>query len=124
VGVTSHPPDDLSRVSLSTRSYFAITVTAINRSVPAGLERDFRTYTALGTSSRKHLARDSVTAILVAICFPCLATFRAAFRLIGIAFGLEELLLLSSESKHGTAIGALKRPVLEIHWMPSSRNIS
>jgi hypothetical protein len=113
-----------SRNNLSIRSDFAITIAAINRSVTAGLEGDFGVFTTLGTGCRKHLSRRSVTVILVTVGFPCLAAFRAAFRLVGVALALEELLILDAENKGSAAIGTLERLVFETHWMASSHNIS
>jgi len=74
------------------------------------LKWDFGALTALGAGCREHLARGAVTATVTAtgaLCLPCLAAFRASFRLVGVAFGLEKLLLFGAESKRGTAIGAL-----------------
>jgi hypothetical protein len=43
----------------------------------------------------------------------------ATLRLIGKAFGLEELLFPSAESEGSSTIGTLDRLVLETHWMTS-----
>ncbi len=50
----------------------------------------------------------------------CRAAFRAALRPVGVAFGLEKLLVFSAESKGCSAIGTLDRLVLKNNWMTSS----
>ena len=97
----------MSRVNLSARSDFTIAIAAVDGSVTAGLERDFGAFSAFGTGCREHLTRCPVAAILIAICFPCLTAFGAAFRLIGVALALKELLVLDAESKRSAAIGTL-----------------
>ena len=50
----------------------------------------------------------------------CLAAFRTALRLVGIAFGQEKLLVFSAEIKGCSAIGTLDRLILKTYWMTSA----
>jgi hypothetical protein len=84
------------------------------------LKRDLGAFATLGAGCREHLARGSVTAVAVAFCFPCLAAFRASLGLVGVAFGLEKLLVFGAKGKRGAAIGALKGLILKTHRMTSS----
>jgi hypothetical protein len=84
------------------------------------LKGDFGAFTTLGAGYGEHLAWGSVAAASLALYLSGLAAFRAALRLVGIAFGTEELLVFSAEGKRLSAIGALKGLVLKSHWMTSS----
>ncbi len=55
----------------------------------------------------------------MAFCFFCLAARGAALGLIGVASGLEKLLLLGTEGESSPAIETLDRLVLKVHWMTS-----
>jgi hypothetical protein len=99
---------------------FTVAVAAIDRLIAAGLKRYFRAFAALGAGCGEHLARGSVVAVPVTCGLPCLPAFRAAFRLVGVAFRLEIFLVLNAEGECGAAIGALEGLVLKSHWMASS----
>jgi hypothetical protein len=62
----------------------------------------------LGTYSGKHLTSGSITNVSIAFCFPCLTTFRAAFRLVGITPGLEKFLIVNAEDELSPTIGTLE----------------
>jgi hypothetical protein len=102
---------------LPVRSDFAEAIAAVDRPVTAGLEGDFGVFTTLGAYYREHLAGVSVAAV-IPLGFPGLATFRAAFRLVGVAFGLEEFLVLDAEREIIAAIAAMKGLVLKGHGCP------
>jgi hypothetical protein len=72
------------------------------------LKRDFGGFATFGAGRGVHLAWGSVTAVAVTFCLPCLAAFRAALGLVGVALGLEELLFLDAEGKLGSTIGTLE----------------
>jgi len=86
-----------TNVLLAVRPDFTETFAAIYRAAFAGLEGDFGVFAALGASSRVHLARLAVGAI--ALCFPGLAAGGTTLGLVGIALGLEELLLGAAKGK-------------------------
>jgi hypothetical protein len=104
-------------VILAACSDFAETLAAVYRPAFTGLEGDFGFFAALGADSGVHLARFAAGA--VALGFPGLPAVRAALGLIGVAFGLEELLLRSAEGKRSSAIGTLKCLVLKSQRMTS-----
>jgi hypothetical protein len=115
--------------NLSTRSYFAVTITAIHWSAFAWFERYFSFLATIGAYRREHLARGSVTVATISIavatvsvlsCFPSLTAFGTAFGLISITLGLEKLLILNAESESIAAIGTFECLVLKTHWMTSS----
>jgi hypothetical protein len=89
-------------VLLAVRPDFAEALAAVYRTAFTGLEGDFGFFAALGADSGVHLARSATGA--VALGFPGLPAVRTALGLIGVAFGLEELLLRSSEGKRSSAI--------------------
>jgi hypothetical protein len=82
---------------LAVRSDFAEALAAVYRAAFTGFEGDFGFFAALGANSGVHLA--SFAAGTVSLSFPGLPAVRAALGLIGIALGLEELLLCSAEGK-------------------------
>ena len=108
------------RLGLS--SGFIVAFATVDWSAFAWLEGDFAFLTTFGTYGGEHLALWSVAVALSteALCFPGFATGRAAPRLVGIAFGLEEFLFLSAEAEGSSAVGALEFFVLKTHWMTSS----
>ena len=108
--------------ALSANFDFTVAIATVHRSTTAGFKGYLGIFATLGAYCREHLALGSVTraTILMALCFPCLSTRRAALGLIGVASGLEKLLLLSAEGKGSPAIETLDRLVLKTHWMPSS----
>jgi hypothetical protein len=108
--------------ALSADSDFTIAIATVHRFVTSGFKGYLGILAALGTFYREHLPLGSVTRATVSItlCFSCLAARGAAPGLIGIAFRLEKLLLLSAEGKGSPAIGTLDRLVLKTHWMTSS----
>ena len=109
--------------ALSTRSDSTIAIATVNGPVTARFEGYFGILTTFGTRHRKHLTSGPVAAVSVTLGLPGLATFGTALGLISVAFGLEELLVLSAESEAGPTIGALKRLVLKSHRMTSLSDI-
>jgi len=102
---------------LSPGLHFVIAVAAIYRAVFTGLEGDLGILAALGAYYREHLARRSG-----AIAFTAhapgsadLAAAGAAFGLVLVTLGLEELLLLRTEGEGRAAVGALEFLVTEAH---------
>jgi len=95
-----------------------VAVATVDRSVTTGLEGYFCILATFRADDRKHLApwSESETFVLLTL-FPRLATRRAAFGIVLVAFGGEELLFFSTEGEGRTAIAALERPVLINHWM-------
>jgi hypothetical protein len=108
--------------ALSAGSNFTVAIATVHRFITTGFKGYLGILAALGTFYREHLPRRSVARALVSItlCFSCLATGRAALGLIGIAFGLEKLLLFSAEGEGSPAIGTLERLLFKTHWMTSS----
>jgi len=62
----------------------------------------------------------AVVIVSVTACLPCVAAFGATLGLVGIASGLEQLLLVSAESELLPTVGTFERLVLKRHWMTSS----
>jgi hypothetical protein len=94
---------------LSVQPDFIVALAAIYRSAFSWLKRHFGFLTTLGAHRGEHLARSvAIATASVTLGFSCLAASRASLGLIGIAFGLEELLLLSAESEGSPTIGALE----------------
>ncbi len=87
--------------------HLAEAIAAINRPVSARFKGDFSSFAAFGASSREHLASAAI-ALATLFRLPCLTAIRTALGLIGIALGMEELLLFSAEREGSTAIGALE----------------
>ena len=112
--------------ALSSRSDFTVAIAAVYRSTRAGFKRYLGVFAALGTRCGEHLAPWTITrAAIATLGLSGLATRWAALGLIGIAFGLEKLLILSAEGKGSPTIGTLDRLVLKTHWITSSiRNFS
>jgi hypothetical protein len=114
----THPCFTRVKVVLSARFYFAIAIAAINRFATARFEGDFGLFAALGTHSRIHLAAGSVATTAAAagtLCLPCLTAGGTALRLIGVAFGLIELLLFCGEGKGSPTIGTTNGLFLKTH---------
>ncbi len=109
------------KLALSADSDFTVAIATVHRSTTAGFKGYLGIFAALGAYHREHLALGSVTraTIPMALCFPCLSARGAALGLIGVASGLEKLLLLSAEGKSSPAIETLDRLVLKVHWMTS-----
>ncbi len=103
---------------LPARSDFAVAITTVNRLITAWFKRYFGVFAALGACYGKHLAWGSITATSVALWLPCLTAWRTALRLISIAFGLEELLFLSTECESSTTVGALECLLFKAHGWP------
>jgi len=111
------------KLTLSTRSDFAVAIATVNRPVTARFEGYFGILATLGAYHGKHLAWGSIAAVAtvsVLPCFPCLAAFGTALWLISIALRLEKLLVLNAEGECSPTIGALERLVLKTHWITSS----
>jgi len=97
-------------LTLSAHSDFTVAITTVYRTISAGLEWYFGVFATLGAYCREHRALGPSTIAIVTetLCFPRLATFRTALRLISIALRLEELLFLNAESEGSSTIGALE----------------
>jgi hypothetical protein len=110
-------------VSLSALSgwfVLAVAVAAVNRPAFAGLKGHFGVLTALGAHGGEHLALPvAATAGAVTILLPCLPARGASLWLVGVAFGLEELLLFSAEVESRPAIGTRELLVLKSQRMTS-----
>jgi len=108
--------------NLLSGSGLAETIAAVDGLITAGLERDFGGFTALGTGGREHLAftAESAAAAAITLGLPCLSAFGTALWLVGVAFGLEEFLVFSTERKGSAAIGTRKGFFLKTHWTTSS----
>jgi hypothetical protein len=119
-GRFTDPDTTLFYAGLPVRANLAIAITAINRFITTGLEGDFGALTTFGTGGWEHLARGSKAAIPVALRLPCLSALRASLGFVGVAFGLEEFLVLSREGKAGSTIGTLQGFILKTHGMTSS----
>ena len=81
-----------TKQTLSARSYFTVTITAIYWSVLTWLERYFGLLAALGTNRGEHLTIGRPIAVVIVsrtFLFPCLTTFGTTFGLVGVASGLE-----------------------------------
>jgi hypothetical protein len=100
-------------------SALAVAIAAVDRSAFAGLKGHFRFLAAFGADYRVHLALSEAAGSAVAVSLPCLSAGRASLGLVGVAFGLEELLLRGAEGKGSTAIGALELLILKTQRMTS-----
>jgi hypothetical protein len=108
--------------ALSTGSAFTVAIATVHRFVTAGFKGYLGILATLGAYCREHLALGSVTRAIIPITLrflPCLSTRGAALGLIGVASGLEKLLLFNAEGKGSPAIGTLERLVLKTHGMIS-----
>ena len=102
--------------ALSSRSDFTVAIAAVYRSTRAGFKRYLGVFAALGTRCGEHLAPWTITrAAIATLGLFGLATRWAALGLIGIAFGLEKLLVLSAEGETLATLHAVQRLVLEAH---------
>jgi len=83
------------------RSHLAEALAAIDRAAFAGFEGYFGCLAALGAGRGVHLAgfAAATAAGAVTLGFSGLPAVRAALGLIGVAFGLEELLLRGAEGE-------------------------
>jgi hypothetical protein len=109
------------KTALSIQADFIIAIAAIYWSTFVGLEWHFTLFATLGAYRRKHLAFGSKAATtFVTLCFPCFATRWTTLRLISVAFGGKEFLLLSTEGESDSTITALNCFVYKTHWMTSS----
>jgi hypothetical protein len=110
------------KIVLSALFGLNVALTAIHGSTFAWFEWYFSFLTTLGAYGREHLALWSVTIATrsVTLCLPGFTACGTTLGLISIAFSLEELLLLSTESESSPAIGTLDCFVLEAHWITSS----
>jgi len=95
----------VTRLAASAQSHFVIASATVHRSAVSGLEGYFRFFAALGAHSRKHLS--PVTGKTVILGFPGCTAQRAALRLVGVASGDKQLLLLGAESEISTTIGTV-----------------
>jgi hypothetical protein len=99
-------------VPLAVRPDFAEAFAAIYGPAFTGLEGYFGLFAALGADRRVHLARLAAATGTVPLGFSGLSAVRAPLGLIGVTFGLEELLLRSAEGKRSPAIGTLECLIL------------
>jgi len=102
---------------LSRCSDLIVAIAAIDRSVAARFKRYFGVLATSGALHREHLPR--TTGSTIAVGFPCLAACGTAFRLVGVAFSLEELLFVRAKGERCAAIGTGELFVLKTHWMTS-----
>jgi hypothetical protein len=93
----------VTRLAASAQSHFVIASAAVHRSAISGLEGYFCFLAALGAHCRKHLS--SVTGKTVILGSPGCAAQRAALRLVSVAPGGKQLLLLGAEGEISTTIG-------------------
>jgi hypothetical protein len=101
-------------------SDFVEALAAVDRSAFTGFKRYFRILATLGANRGEHLAcAVAAAAGTVSLGLPCLTAGRASLGFIGVAFGLEELLFLSSEGERSSTIGTLKLLVLKTQRMTS-----
>jgi len=105
------------KLALSVRSELGVAIATVNRPISAGLERHFSLFATLGTYCGEHLASGpvAVAAISIAVHLSGLTARGAALGLVGIAFGLEELLLFDGEGECSPTIGTLERLFLKAH---------
>ncbi len=108
------------KLALSAQSDLLVALTTVHRSTFTGLERYFGLFATLGACCGKHLPPGPVAATSVTLCLPCFAARGTALGLVSIAFRLEELLLLSTESECSPTIRALEFFVFKAHWITSS----
>ncbi len=109
-----------------------VAIAAIHRPIFAGLEWYLSSFPTLGTYRRKHFALRPVAIAIIPIavatvatvavlpCFPFLAAWGTALRLVSIASGCELFLFPNAKGKGSPTIETLDRLVLETHWMTSS----
>jgi len=107
-------------------SDFTVAIATVHRLITTRFKGYLGILAALGAFCREHLPLGSIARATVSItlCFSCLATGGTALWLIGVASGLEKLLLFSAEGKGSPAIGTLDRLILKTHWMTSLQNFS
>jgi hypothetical protein len=91
------------------------TITAVNRSVAARFEWNFRLLATLGAYGREHLSWSSSTGATATLSFPCLTALGAALWFILQATSGIEFLLSRREGEGCSAFDALERFVLETH---------
>jgi hypothetical protein len=94
--------------ALSAGSNFTVAIATVHRFITAWFKGYLSILTTLSALYREHLPLGSIAAVSITFCFSCLATGGAALGLIGIAPGLEELLLFSAEGECSPAIGTLE----------------
>jgi hypothetical protein len=87
---------------------FTVAIATIHWFIAAGFKGYLSILTALSALYREHLPLASIAAVSITLCFSCLATGGTALGLIGIALGLEKLLLFSAEGEGSSAIDTLE----------------
>jgi len=118
-GRSPDPDTTQDLVQLPTGADFPVAVAAVHRFIATRLKGHFGGFATLGAGSGEHLAGGSVAAISIALRLPCLTALRASLGLVGVAFGLEELLVLGAEGESSSTVGACEGLVWA-HWMTSS----
>ena len=118
---TQQPVIDFNQVTemLPGGPHFAETLAAIDRAAFTGLEGYFRVLAALGANGREHLAGPAATAGAIPLGFSGLPARLAPLGLVGVALGLEELLLGGGEGERVSAISTRELLILETQRMTS-----
>jgi len=91
-----------TRLPARAQSHFVITNAAVHWSAISWLEGYFRFFAAFGAHYRKHLSPVSRKTVILG--FPGCAAQRAALRLVGVAPGDKQFLLLGAEGEIGTTV--------------------
>jgi hypothetical protein len=91
-----------TRLSASAQSHFVIANAAVHRSAISWLEGYFRFLAAFGAHYRKHLSPVRGKAVILGS--PGCAAQRAAPRLVGVAPGDKQFLLLGAEGEISTTV--------------------
>jgi hypothetical protein len=97
---------------LSRSSDFAVAITAIYRSVATWFERHFRALAACRTGHGEHLASSTSIAAVPTRSPLCLTACRTTLRLILIAPGLEQFLLVCTKRERSSTVCACQGLVL------------
>ncbi len=100
-------------------SDFVVAIATVYRSAVARLERYFRVFAAFGANSGEHLAGPAAAAGAVPLGFSGLPARLAPLGLVGVALGLEELLLGGGEGERVSAISTRELLILETQRMTS-----
>ena len=100
-------------------SKLAEAIAAVDGTTVTWLERDFTVLPALSAYRTVHLSILVPVATIRPPGSPVPTTREAAFGLVRVAFGREELLFLSRENEVLAAVYTLKGLVCETHWVTS-----
>ena len=108
-----------AKPALPASSYFTEAIATVNRLVTTWFKGYFGILATLSAYHRKHLASGSIVAVPMTLRLPGPATRHTALRVVGIASGCKEFLLVSAEGEGSSAVGTLDGLVLKAHWMTS-----